>query len=53
MAELKDKEVLFNEYCCRCINKDIPETDDPCDECLQNPKNEYSHKPVNFKERDK
>lgn len=48
--ELIDKEVYFDKYCSKCIHKDIPETDDPCNECLTQPSNENSHKPINFKE---
>ena len=44
------KEVYFNEYCSKCKYKDTLESDDPCDECLTNPSNIDSHKPINFKE---
>ncbi len=46
------KEVYFNEYCSKCKYKDTSEADDPCDECLNNPSNVDSHKPVNFKKND-
>lgn len=42
------KEVYFNKYCQTCKNKDVKESDDPCDECLSQPVNLYSHKPVNY-----
>ena len=45
------KEVYFNEYCEMCKNKDVQEDKDPCNECLTNPVNVNSHKPVNFKEK--
>ena len=45
------KEVYFNEYCEKCKNKDVQEDKDPCNECLTNPVNVNSHKPVNFKEK--
>lgn len=48
--ELINKEVYFDKYCGKCIHKDIPETEDPCNECLTQPSNENSHKPINFKE---
>ena len=48
--EIVDKIVKFSEYCAKCKHKDEPETDDTCNECLNNPVNEYSHKPVNYKE---
>ena len=46
-----DKEVYFNQYCGLCKYKDYPEKDDPCDECLSNPVNSCSHKPVKFEEK--
>ena len=52
MALLIDKEVRFDMYCPRCKHSELPEWGDPCDECLENPSNEYSHKPVYFEERD-
>lgn len=42
------KEVYFGEYCKTCEYKDREESDDPCDECLNEPVNLYSHKPVNW-----
>lgn len=49
--EYPQKEVYFDQYCSKCVHKDEPETCDACDECLANPSNEYSHKPVRFEER--
>ena len=45
------KEVYFDQYCKKCLYKDEDETNDACDECLANPSNINSHKPVNFKEK--
>ena len=42
------KEVYFNQYCNICKNKDLPGDEEPCNECLDYPTNEYSHKPVNY-----
>lgn len=47
------KEVFFDQYCSKCKNFGTPEGDDPCDECLENPSNDDSHKPVNFEEAKK
>lgn len=46
----RNKEVYFEKYCrtCKWISK--PEIEDPCNECLSNPSNEDSHKPVNYEE---
>ena len=51
--EGKTKEVFFNEYCPKCKNHDTVETDDPCNECLNEPCNENSHKPVRWEDKDK
>ena len=45
----KTKEVYFNEYCKICKSADVPGDEEPCNECLEYPTNEYSHKPVNYK----
>lgn len=50
--ELIDKIVRFDSYCHICKHKDVKETDDPCNECLTEPVNEYSHKPVRFQDAD-
>ena len=47
------KEVYFNQYCKTCEYKNLKESEEPCDECLSNPINEYSHKPINYKEKEK
>lgn len=46
----QNKEVYFSQYCSTCIYKDVNEQDDPCDECMDYPVNENSHKPINYKE---
>ena len=46
MDELK--EVYFNEYCSECKYEEDKEDEDPCHECLNNPVNVNSHKPVKF-----
>lgn len=47
------KEVYFYQYCKTCEYFEIPETEDPCNECLANPSNMCSHKPTNWKEKEK
>lgn len=44
------KEARFDIYCPKCIHKDLPETEDPCESCLLEPTNLHSEKPVCFKE---
>lgn len=53
MSFLKDndyKEVRFDKYCETCENKNLSETSDICDECLSNPTNLNSEKPINWKQ---
>jgi hypothetical protein len=45
------KEVYFDQYCKNCIYEKTDEKDEPCYECLNNPVNLYSHKPVNFEKK--
>lgn len=50
--ELVDKEVYFGEYCPKCEHFTQPDYEDPCNECLTEPMNQNSHKPINFKEKE-
>ena len=43
--------VDFKKYCETCKHKDVKETEDPCNECLENPTNLFSHKPVKWEEK--
>lgn len=45
------KEVYFGEYCKKCKHFDKMEEQEPCDECLNEPVNIDSHKPVMWEER--
>ena len=45
------KMVMFDEYCPTCKNFDVPEEDDPCDECLRSPFKENSEKPVKWEDK--
>lgn len=47
------KEVNFRLYCPKCKYYPLGSTDDPCNECLGQPWNENSHKPINYKEKDR
>ena len=49
--EDNNKEGDIDQYCKTCKHENLPETDDPCDECLQETVNVYSHKPVKWKEK--
>lgn len=52
MSELIMKEVFFGNYCKSCKYWKVP-GELPCDECLEKPMNEYSHKPVKYEEAKK
>lgn len=45
------KEVYFNQYCKNCKHEKLKDNEEPCNECLDNPVNLYSHKPVKFEEK--
>lgn len=47
------KEVQFDKYCRTCEYGKIKEYEDPCNDCLNEPVNAYSHKPMNWKEKKK
>ena len=44
------KEVYFDKYCSKCEYKNRPESANPCWDCLDEPANVDSHKPLYFKE---
>lgn len=44
------KEVRYDIYCKTCKYHDLPETDDPCDECMCEPMVWGSEKPYMYKE---
>ena len=44
------KEVYFEQYCKTCTNKDVKETEDPCNECLTTGSRPESHKPAKYVE---
>jgi hypothetical protein len=45
------KIVYFENFCNKCTHEKISEADEPCRECLNNPVNQNSHKPINFKKK--
>lgn len=47
---MSEKEVYYYKYCPQCEYFKQPEAADPCDECLAQPVNEDSHKPLYFKQ---
>lgn len=51
--EKNTKEVYYLDYCRKCKYSDLSEFKDPCNACLTTPFNYDSHKPINYKEKDK
>lgn len=46
------KEVDRHEYCPKCMYEKLDETESPCNDCMDEPVNEYSHKPLYFKPKE-
>lgn len=46
------QKIVDFTYCNTCKYKDVPDYDDPCDECLLNPVNTYSVKPTMYEKAD-
>lgn len=42
------KEVCFHEWCKKCKHWPKNEAEDPCNDCLNEVCNRYSHKPIYF-----
>ena len=47
-TDLEYKEVKFDIFCVACKHRDKNDNDKPCAECLDNPTNLYSHRPINW-----
>lgn len=45
-----EKEVRFDKYCKTCKYGNKPGTEDPCNECLEDPFNYETEKPMRWKE---
>ena len=45
------KEVHFHEYCKKCKHKDLADHETPCNECLFEPLNLNTHRPVKYEEK--
>lgn len=50
-GENRSKFVEFSTYCHTCKHEDKKESEDPCYDCLDNPTNIDSHKPVNWEQK--
>lgn len=47
-----EKFVEFDKFCKSCKHKDLDEKFDPCHECLSNPVNYGSIKPIKYEEKE-
>lgn len=45
----EEKEVYFDQYCKSCKYHGLEESKDPCNDCLAEPSNTNSHKPMKAK----
>lgn len=45
------KESRFDLYCPKCVHYKKAETEEPCDDCLDIPVHEETHKPEHFTEK--
>lgn len=45
----EEKEVYFDQYCKSCKHHGLEESKDPCNDCLAEPGNTNSHKPLFMK----
>lgn len=45
-------EVDFKTYCKTCRHEKVDEVKDPCNECLDEPTNLNSSKPIKWEEKD-
>lgn len=50
--EINEKFIDFDKYCETCKYKDLEEFKDPCNECLGNPVNMNSDRPVYYEEKE-
>lgn len=52
MDQQNYKEVHFHEFCKKCKYEKLKETEEPCDECMSEPVNLDSHKPVRYEKKE-
>ena len=49
---MADKIVEFDNWCYKCKYFKTKETEEPCTDCLDEPVNDDSHRPVYWKEQE-
>lgn len=53
VIDCNDREVRFDLYCPKCKYEQNSEMENPCHDCLENPVNDGTDKPVEFHEKTK
>lgn len=53
MSTSNSKEVYYFIYCSTCKHAHVHPDEDPCNDCLDQPLNENSHRPVRYDPDDK
>ena len=51
--EYSKKFVAFDKYCKSCKHNKVKEYEDPCNECLDNPVNDHTSKPIKYEKEEK
>lgn len=51
LEEPNYQEVRFDRFCKTCRYKDLPESESPCYECLEEPMRYYSDTPIKWMEK--
>ena len=50
--DIVEKIVEFDKYCPKGKYENLDSVSDPCNECLDNPVNEHSTKPICYEEKE-
>lgn len=50
--EIKERMVEYFKYCPTCKHKDLNGWEDPCNDCLDNPVNVGTDKPVKYEKKE-
>lgn len=52
MATHDEKIVRYDRYCKTCKHWELDQSEEPCNECLENPTNTHSRKPVKYEKKE-
>ena len=45
------KEVFYDKFCHKCVHEKLAENEEPCCDCLNEPGNVDSHRPIYFEQK--